>query len=62
MKMAGSSRKTLKEAAAEVDYLTAEVMEGVERGTETQKRRKPEKKRGDKENENRQDSGEEIYR
>ena len=62
MKMAGSSRKKLKEAAAVVQCLTAEVMEGIERGTETQKKRKPEKKRGDKENEDRQDSGEEIYR
>ena len=62
MKMAGSSRKKLKEAAAVVEYLTAEVMEGIEIGTETQKNRKPEKKRGDKENEDRQYSGEEIYR
>ena len=43
MKMAGSSRKKLKEAAAVVQCLTAEVMEGIERGTETQKKRKPEK-------------------
>ena len=58
--MAGSNRKKLKEAAAVIEYLVAEVVEWVERGTETQKRGG--KKRGDEKNEDRQDSGVETYR
>ena len=60
--MAGSNRKKLKVAAAVIEYLIAEVMEWVGRGAETQKRRKPGKKRGDKKNKNRQDRGVEIHR
>lgn len=59
--MAGSNRKKLKKAAAVIEYLVAEVVEWVERGTETQKRG-VKKKRGDEKNEDRQDSGVETYR